>query len=329
VIAYRATLDVPARTVQRLAAWLATHRRQIGTRKGRRVLGCYRQAVLVLRWFRDDTTVRMLARDASIGISTAYRYLHEGIDVLAAQAPDLHEVLERPRCEGWSHLNLDGTLIETDRVRAKGENGYDLWYSGKHKQHGGNIQVLTEPGGFPVWTSPVEPGNTHDITAARAHVLPALYPAAAAGLPTLTDKGYTGAGIGIQVPVKGRNLAPDTGATEKTSLTRSPARSWSPTPSHDRRRAGETGGQQPGRNPPRQHPGSGLIRVDTGTEGPGVEVLRRKPGPASSWGSLTLSHRADEGWAPRNDIETAKGVASNVARTAATWRGQGRWRILA
>ena len=72
------------------------------------------------------------------------------------------------------------------------------------------MQVLTEPGGFPVWTAPVEPGSTHDIAAARAHVLPALHPAAAAGLPTLTDKGYTGAGIGIQVPVKGRNLATDT-----------------------------------------------------------------------------------------------------------------------
>jgi hypothetical protein len=210
VIAYRATLDVPVRTVQRLAAWLATHRRQIGTRTGRRVLGCYRQAVMVLRWFRDDTSVRLLARDAGMGISTVYRYLHEGIDVLAAQAPDLHDVLDRARGEGWSHVNLDGTLIETDRVRAKGESGHDLWYSGKHKQHGGNVQVLTEPGGFPVWTSPVEPGSTHDITAARAHVLPALYSAATAGLPTLTDKGYTGAGIGIQVPVKGRHLAPDT-----------------------------------------------------------------------------------------------------------------------
>ena len=48
--------------------------------------------------------------------------------------------------------------------------------------------------------------------------LPALYPAAAAGLPTLTDKGYTGAGIGIQVPTKGHNLAPDT-ATRNTLLT--------------------------------------------------------------------------------------------------------------
>jgi hypothetical protein len=58
--------------------------------------------------------------------------------------------------------------------------------------------------------SKVEPGSTHDITAARTHGLPALYPAAAGGLPTLTDKGYAGAGIGIMVSTKERKLAPDT-----------------------------------------------------------------------------------------------------------------------
>jgi hypothetical protein len=90
------------------------------------------------------------------------------------------------------------------------DSGRDAWYSGKHHRHGGNIQVLTSPGGYPEWTSEVEPGSTHDITAACAHVLPALYPAAAAGLPTLTDKGYAGAGIGLMVPTKGDNLDPDT-----------------------------------------------------------------------------------------------------------------------
>ena len=176
MIAYSATLDVPQETVYRLSGWLAAHRRQLGTRRGRRAASCYRQALMVLRWFRDDTRLRMLARDAGLGISTAYRYLHEGIDVLAAQAPDLHEVLDRARTEGWSHLDLDGTLIHTDRSRTKNEKGHDIWYSGKHKHHGGNVQVLCDPKGFPVWTSPVEPGSTHDITAARAHVLPALYP---------------------------------------------------------------------------------------------------------------------------------------------------------
>jgi hypothetical protein len=211
VITYRATLDVPAQTLSQLIAWLHQHRRHLGTRQGRRAATCRTQALLVLRWFRDDTTVRMLALDADLGISTTYRYLHEGIAVLAAQAPDLHDVLERAKAEGWSHLTLDGTLIETDRVTAKKPNSSnDLWYSGKHKKQGGNVQVLCEPSGFPVWVGPVEPGSTHDLTAARQHVLPALYPAAAAGLPILTDKGYQGAGIGIHHPTKGHHLAPDT-----------------------------------------------------------------------------------------------------------------------
>jgi hypothetical protein len=210
VITYRATLDVPQETVWKLSGWLSAHRRALGTRKGRRAATCYRQAVMVLRWFRQNTPMRTLAADAGLGISTGYRYLHEGIRVLAAQAPDLHDVLARAKREGWSHVDLDGTLIETDRCRIKNDRGHDAWYSGKHKKHGGNVQILCDPYGFPVWTSPVEPGSTHDITAARAHVLAPLYRSAADGLPTLADKGYTGAGIGVHTPTKGRNLDPDT-----------------------------------------------------------------------------------------------------------------------
>jgi hypothetical protein len=44
------------------------------------------------------------------------------------------------------------------------------------------------------------PGSIHDVTA--AHALPALYRAAALGLPALADPGYQGAGIGIRIPVK-------------------------------------------------------------------------------------------------------------------------------
>jgi len=50
--------------------------------------------------------------------------------------------------------------------------------------------------------SGVEPGSIHDLTAAREHVLGALYKAAASGLPTLADSGYDGADIGILTPVK-------------------------------------------------------------------------------------------------------------------------------
>ncbi|MEU8359847.1 transposase family protein [Nonomuraea sp. NPDC048882] len=45
-------------------------------------------------------------------------------------------------------------------------------------------------------------GSVHDLTAARVHVLGALYAAAEAGLPTLADSGYDGAGIGIHTPIK-------------------------------------------------------------------------------------------------------------------------------
>jgi hypothetical protein len=53
----------------------------------------------------------------------------------------------------------------------------------------GNIQAVLALDGFPLWVSEVEPGSVHDLTAARIHALPALYRAAATGLPTLTDPG--------------------------------------------------------------------------------------------------------------------------------------------
>jgi hypothetical protein len=165
---------------------------------------------MVLRWFVDGTKVHLLARDAKISQATAYRYLHEALDVIADHTPDLHQVLAAGRQQRWSHVCLDGTLIPTNRSNQKSaDTGYDLWYCGKHKRHGANIQVLSDPTGYPIWVSPAEPGRTHDITAARTHALPALYPAAASGLPTLTDKGYTGAGQGIHTPSKGRNLTTD------------------------------------------------------------------------------------------------------------------------
>ena len=209
MITYRATLDVPAETARIVSRWLLAHRRAYDARPWQRAATPYVQAIMVLRWFKEATDVAILARDAAVSIATAYRYLHEAIDVIAAQAPALHDVLAEGLQEGWAFVCLDGTLITSTRCAAPSPAGHDLWYSGKHKQHGGNIQVLTSPTGYPEWVSDVEPGSTHDITAAREHALPALYPAATEGLPTLTDKGYAGAGIGIIVPTKGHHLAPD------------------------------------------------------------------------------------------------------------------------
>lgn len=201
MISYSATLDVSTDLAVVVSRLLRGHRSTIGTRRGTRALTPWAQGVLVLRWFRDATRIAALARDAKIALATAYRYVHEGITVLAEQAPDLHHVITDAADAGYEHLLLDGTLIATDRVTDPG-SAADRWYSGKHHHHGGNVQVIAGPDGWPLWTSPVEPGSTHDVTAARAHALPALYPAAVRGLPVLADKGYTGTGMGIRVPAR-------------------------------------------------------------------------------------------------------------------------------
>ena len=158
-----------------------------------------------------------LARDHGISRATAYRYLDEVIMVLAEQAPELGQALQRAKDQGLSHVILDGKIIPCHRCKepalsVKGEV-IDLWYSGKAHRHGGNVQAVLAPDGFPLWVSEVEPGSVHDITAARAHAPPALYPAAAAGLPALADSGYEGAGLGIVIPVRqppgGRELDVD------------------------------------------------------------------------------------------------------------------------
>jgi hypothetical protein len=81
------------------------------------------------------------------------------------------------RAAGHSHVTVDGTLVRTDRCRVPGptaradrpERRVDLWWSGKHAAHGGNVQVIAAPDGWPIWTSGVRPGREHDTTALRAH----------------------------------------------------------------------------------------------------------------------------------------------------------------
>jgi DDE superfamily endonuclease len=57
---------------------------------------------------------------------------------------------------------LDGTLLPIERTAADRP-----FYSGKHKRHGRNVQVLTDPFGRLLWASPALPGAIHDIRAAR------------------------------------------------------------------------------------------------------------------------------------------------------------------
>jgi DDE superfamily endonuclease len=204
-ITYQAVLDVSEHSVQFLSKLLHEERVRRGTRKHTRVLGTYRQAVLVLRWFLDDTRMTALARDNGIALSTAYDYRDEGIAVLAARKPSLHNALLAAKAAGHTHVIVDGTLIETDRIHTPGPtHGVDLWWSGKHKHHGGNIQVVSAPDGWPLWTGQVRPGREHDLSAARADpdLLALIAEWVSDGQLTLADLGYEGEPEIFKVPFK-------------------------------------------------------------------------------------------------------------------------------
>jgi hypothetical protein len=204
-VTYTATLSVREQTVLFLSGLLHAERLRRGTRTGRRALGCFKQAVLVIRWFLDGTRVTQLATDNAISRSTTYDYLHEGISVLAARAPSLESALLAAKMAGYAHINIDGTVIQTDRCRTPGPTpGVDLWWSAKCDNHGGNIQVITAPDGWPLWTSPVRPGREHDTTALREHVevLPLLTAWTDQDLRVLGDLGYEGEAEVITVAFK-------------------------------------------------------------------------------------------------------------------------------
>ena len=68
---------------------------------------------------QGNLNVALTGKGLGISQATSYRYLDEVIDVLAARAPDLHDALARGQDEGWSHVVLDGKVVDTDRLRVK------------------------------------------------------------------------------------------------------------------------------------------------------------------------------------------------------------------
>ena len=82
------------------------------------------------------------------------------------------------------------------------------FYSGKHRRHGMNLQVISAPDGEILWVSGPLPGAVHDLTASRIWGI--LRELAASGLIVLADKGYTGAGDHAASPPRRRTLTPPT-----------------------------------------------------------------------------------------------------------------------
>jgi len=192
---YPAALPLSRQTLDYTAGIIRRHRKQIGSPWRKLSLG--QQALLVLAYLRKGETFAELAAGFGVGTATAWRYVTETVALLAARSPKLRRALRDASKAGHAYLVIDGTLIPIDRVAADRP-----FYSGKHRKHGMNLQVIAGPDRDIVWVSGPLPGAVHDLTAARIWgIVRAL---AASGLVVLGDKGYLGEDD-IRTPYRGRN----------------------------------------------------------------------------------------------------------------------------
>src|SRR3712207_2062668 len=89
-----------AAVLKAVTGWIARHRRRPGARPTQRAGTVHTQVTLALRWLRHRLDLRTLVGEAGPSIATAYRYLHEALDVIAVHAPDLGDVLDRAHAAG-------------------------------------------------------------------------------------------------------------------------------------------------------------------------------------------------------------------------------------
>lgn len=88
---------------------------------------------------------------------------------------------------------LDGTLLPIDHTAADRPV-----YSGKHRKHAMNVQVLAGLSGRLLWASAALSGAVHDVRAAREHGV--VRTLTDAGIRCWSGKGYRGAGGTARVP---------------------------------------------------------------------------------------------------------------------------------
>lgn len=146
------------------------------------------QAIVTLAFLEGGYTYRQLAIGNGLPLATCYRYIQEGMKVLARRALPLTEVVRLAARAGWAYLIVDGVNIPTESFQSRFGKKH-RWYSGKHHRHGGNVQTVAAPDGELLWVSGVLPGSTVDITAARRYK---IADKVVQFLGLLADLGYVG-----------------------------------------------------------------------------------------------------------------------------------------
>ncbi|PPK66182.1 transposase family protein [Actinokineospora auranticolor] len=196
---YRAALPLSPRTLRFVSGLIRARRKGLGSVW--RKLDPGRQALLVLVHLRKGEPFAEVGAGFGVSTTTCWRYVNETVELLARRSSKLRQALRDAKRQGHAYVIIDGTLIPIDRIAADRP-----FYSGKHKIHGMNLQVVASPDGTILWVSGDLPGSTHDTAAARIwNILAALREA---GLLALADKGYHGydpTGRQVMTPYKGRN----------------------------------------------------------------------------------------------------------------------------
>src|ERR1700745_3919450 len=126
---YRAALPLSSRTLAFVSGLIRRHRTSI--RSCWRKLNPGQQALLVLAHLRKGETFADLAAGFAVGVTTAWRYVNEAVELLAARAPKLRQAVRDAKRAGHAYVIVDGTLIPVARA-ARGRR----FYSGKQKKHG-------------------------------------------------------------------------------------------------------------------------------------------------------------------------------------------------
>src|SRR5258708_10464247 len=143
---YRAALPLSRQTLTFVSGIIRRHRESVGSRW--RKLKPGQEARLVVAYLRKGETFADLAAGFGVGTTAAWRYAGEAVALLAARSPKLRKAVRDAKKKGYAYVVVDGTLIPVDRVAADRP-----FYSGKHRKHGMNLQVIASPDGDIVWVS--------------------------------------------------------------------------------------------------------------------------------------------------------------------------------